>query len=168
MNEEDILVVGKISGVYGVKGWVRVFSHTEPRKGILEYDPWLIRRGGRWIKQTLTSGRVHGKGIVVQLKECADRDQAHALIGSEIAISRSQLAATVVGEYYWTDLVGLIVRTVDGDELGSISHLFETGANDVIVVKGDRERLIPYLSGSVVQDVRLDEGIMIVNWDPEF
>ena len=81
---------------------------------------------------------------------------------------RDALPKPAPGELYWSDLEGLRVRTVEGRELGTVSHLFETGANDVIVVKGDRERLIPFLRDSVVREVDLAAGTMIVDWDPDF
>jgi 16S rRNA processing protein RimM len=72
------------------------------------------------------------------------------------------------GEYYWNDLQGLRVENLDGVELGRISYVFETGANDVIVVKGRREYLIPFTWGNAVRRVDLEKGLMIVDWDPDF
>lgn len=163
-----MVVVGRISGIYGVEGWVRVFSETVPRANILAYSPWYVDRHGRWEKRNLLGGRVHGKGIVARIEGCADREQAAGLMESVIAIRRDQLPPARAGEFYWTDLQGLRVETVEGVDLGSIDHLFETGANDVIVVRGDRERLIPYLREDVVRRVDLGAGLMVVDWDPQF
>lgn len=163
-GEERNVVVGRIVGVYGVRGWVRVQSYTSPAENVLDYAPWLV--GGRQMQ--VVTGRHHGAGLAVQLAGIADRDVASTLVGSEITVPRAQLPATAHGEYYWADLIGLRVVNLEGVELGRVDHLFETGANDVLVVRGDRERLIPYVPGQVVQEIRLDDGSMRVDWDPEF
>jgi 16S rRNA processing protein RimM len=163
------VILGKITGLYGVRGWVKVYSHTEPRANIVKYSPWLIRKpGADWQEITVRSGKAHGKGVVAQLQGVNDRDQAAQLMGAEIAVPRSQLPAAAEGEYYWADLVGLHVVNLEGVELGKVSHLMETGANDVLVVKGERERLIPFLQPDVVTEVDLDTGRIQVDWDPEF
>ena len=162
------IVIGRIAGLYGVRGWVKVYSWTEPREAIIGYSPWQVRIGGGWREMRVAEGRRHGKGVVVRLEGCDDRDEAAKLLGAEIAISRSQLPGTAAGEYYWTDLVGLKVVTREGVELGVVKSLMETGANDVLVVQGERERLIPYLFGEVVMEVDLEHRLMRVDWDPEF
>jgi len=168
MSAREMVVMGRISGLFGVRGWLKVYSYTEPRKGILDYSPWFIKRGGEWKAHELQGGHPQGKGIVVHLRGFDDRDQAAQLLGFDIAVRRDQLPKLTSGEYYWTDLEGLRVETLDGVELGRISHLFETGANDVIVVQGDREYLIPYTWGIAVRKVDLAAGLMVVDWDPEF
>jgi 16S rRNA processing protein RimM len=171
--EEDgggrLIIVGRIMAPYGIRGWVKVFSETEPRENIVGYSPWWIRSAGKWERRQLAAGRPHGKGMIAHLSGCEDRDAAAALSGAEIAVQRSQLADDLApGEYYWADLEGLHVVTEEGVSLGRVDHLFETGANDVMVVKGERERLIPYLIGQVVKGVDLDAGEVRVDWDPEF
>ncbi len=160
--------LGRVGGPYGVRGWVRVSSGTEPPERILEYSPWLIERGGRWQPFEVLSGRPHGKGLVVQLAGCDDRDQAATFAGAEIAVPRSALAELEADEYYWADLVGLEVVTTVGEELGTVDHLIETGANDVLVVRGDRERLIPFTPGHAVVEVDMERRRLTVAWDPAF
>lgn len=167
-REDELIVLGRISGLYGVQGWVKVFSHTDPKENILHYSPWYVRRGREWVSMTSDAGRVHGKGLVSHLAGCDDRDAAAALVGSEIAVEREQLPPLPPDQFYWADLVGLQVRTVDGADLGVVDHLLETGANDVLVVRGERERLIPCVWGDVVVEVDLDRGTMQVDWDPDF
>jgi 16S rRNA processing protein RimM len=167
-SRSEPVVVGKISAVFGVRGWVKVYSYTSPPENILDYRPWYLLRDGRWRPSALADGKPHGKGLTARLEGCADRDHAAALVGAEIAVRRDQLPEPEQGEYYWTDLEGLRVETVAGVDLGRLDRLFETGANDVMVVLGERERLIPYLWGSVVRSVDLDAGLMVVDWDPEF
>ena len=161
------VTLGRVSGLFGVRGWVKVFSHTSPRTNILEYKSWFLRRSGQWQEYELKDGKAQGKGIIAKLSGCDDRDLAAELIGSDIAIPRDQLPGTGHDEYYWTDLEGLAVQTRDEVSLGRVDHLFETGANDVIVVKGDRQRLIPFIP-DVVLEVSISDGVITVDWDPEF
>ena len=121
-----------------------------------------------WNEYKVLSGRIHGKGLVARLEGVDDRDTAHSLKGFDIAVNRDQLPKTTEGEYYWVDLEGLDVRTIEGVALGKVDYLFETGANDVLVVKGDRERLVPYISDQVIKSVDLQKALIVVDWDPDF
>lgn len=168
MDGDERIAVGRISGVYGVKGWVKIHSDTDPRDNILQYNPWLLKRPDGWQRVKVLDGRAQGKGVVARLEGLDDRDAAARWIGTEIAILRSQLPKAAPGEYYWNDLIGLRVLTLSGEDLGRVDHLLETGANDVLVVQGERERLIPYVPGDVVTEVDLDAGELYVDWDPEF
>lgn len=163
------VIIGRIVGVFGVRGWVKVRSYTQPPINLLTYRPWrLISATGEIAEQELVSGHAQGKGLVALLKGCTNPESALFWVGWEIAVPRTALPPPEDGEYYWTDLIGLRVVTLTGVDLGSVSYLFETGANDVLVVTGDRERLIPYLSGRVVQKVDLAARRMVVDWEPEF
>jgi 16S rRNA processing protein RimM len=166
---ERFVTLGHVSGAHGLQGWVKVYSDTSPRENIVSYSPWYLRRdGGQEQAWKVKSGRLQGKLVVAKLEGCNDRDCAESLIGMQILVPRSALPPTTEGEYYWADLVGLRVHTVDGLDLGRVERLFETGANDVIVVVGDRERLIPYVWQQVVRDVDLVAGVMTVDWDADF
>ena len=169
-NGGDYIVVGRITGLYGVRGWVKIFSHTQPRENILGYATWYLKKQGAWTACELETGRVHGKGVVAKLKGCDDRDAAAALMGNTIAIRREQLAQPAPGEYYWTDLVGLRVVNLEEVDLGVVDSLLETGANDVLVVKQQdgTDRLIPFVQGQFVRSVDLSAGVITVDWDPEF
>ena len=162
------VTIGHVAGVYGVQGWVKVHSFTDPPDNIRHYDPWLVRIGGEWRLLEVCDTRRHGKAVIARLEGYEDRDTARELVGAEIAVRRDQLAEINEGEYYWADLVGLKVVTVSGKELGIVNHLIETGANDVLVVAGKRERLIPFIRDEVVVAVDLDRGEIRVDWDPEF
>ncbi|WP_018233959.1 ribosome maturation factor RimM [Thioalkalivibrio thiocyanodenitrificans] len=166
--ERRRIVLGRISGLFGVQGWVKVFSDTRPRDEIARYSSVQLGQSGQWREAGVEAGRAHGKGVIMKFQGCDDRDAAAALIGQEIAVWRDQLAALPDGEYYWADLLGLEVVTVDGVHLGVVGDMLETGANDVIVVNGDRERLIPYVPGDVVRNVDLETRTITVDWDPEF
>ncbi len=165
---EGRVPVGRISGVYGVKGWVRIYSYTQPRENILNYTPWLLYSGGEWRTVEVVEGRRQGAGVIAHLEGCDDRDAARRLMAAEIAIQRSQLAESGADEYYWVDLIGLRVVNLQGVELGRVSGLLETGAHDVLVVRNGRERLIPYVRGAIVTDIDLEAGRLQVDWDAEY
>jgi 16S rRNA processing protein RimM len=165
---DDVLVMGRIASPYGVKGWVRINSFTSVPDSLLDYTPWYLNQRGQWQAVELLAGKRHGKGLVVHLKSCDDRDAAAALTGTDIGVYRSQLPPADEGEYYWSDLVGLQVINLRDQVLGVVDHLFETGANDVMVVKGEQECLVPYIQGQVIESVDLDKGMIRVDWDPDF
>ena len=167
-QESRRVVLGKIAAPFGVKGWVKVQSWTEPREKIIEYRNWLLELKGGLREGQVVEGQLHGKSVIARLDGITDRDQAAALAGAKIAVRREQMAVLQPGEYYWADLVGLEVRLADGRALGRVSGLMATGANDVLVVKGERERLIPFIRGRVVKQVDLSAGLIYVDWDPEF
>ena len=163
------LNAGKISGVFGVKGSVKVFSFTDPRENILRYSPWFLQKNNQITEIKVIGGQRQGNNVVAELEGITDRDTAFALIGSEILILKKLLPKPKPGEYYWADLVGLLVETETGVKLGVVDHLLETGANDVLVVKeGETERLIPFLQPQTVLKIDLAAGLMIVDWDPDF
>lgn len=167
MTGDDVVVLGRISGVYGVKGWVRIFSYTDPMEGILDYDEWLLGSGSRWNRIARREGRRQGKGLVASLVGTDDRDAAALLVGTEIGVLRADLPDPGADSYYWKDLEGLAVQQVDGNVVGTVDHLLQTGANDVLVVRGEAETLIPFLPGTVVKNVDLDRGVITIDWEWE-
>jgi 16S rRNA processing protein RimM len=116
----------------------------------------------------VAEGRIHGKGLVARVAGCDDRDQAAALVGLEIAVTRDRLPPPKADEFYWIDLEGLEVRTLEGTSLGVVDHLFSTGVNDVLAVVGERERLLPFAWDSVVRSVDFERRLIEVDWDPDF
>jgi len=160
-------VVGRIVGAHGVCGWVKVHSYTQPMENILTYSPWYLRHDGEWQARRPEKGRRQGRGVVAQIAGCGERDAALSLRGCDIAVRREQLPPAAEDEYYWNELIGLEVVTTDGRSLGRVDHLLQTGANDVLVVRGDRERLLPFIE-TVVLTVDLETGCIEVDWDPEF
>jgi 16S rRNA processing protein RimM len=159
------VLLGRISGVFGVAGWVKLYSYTEPREAILRYTKCLLCRQGKWVEAHWLQGRRQGKTVVAQLEGISDRDSAEALIGSEIGIWRNDLPETDKDSYYWTDLEGLTVVDKDGRKFGVVAYLMATGANDVLVVQGDEEILIPFIAGRTVLDVDLAAGRIQVDWE---
>jgi len=167
MSDSTKVTLGYINGVHGVRGWVKVFSYTQPIENILNYSPWLLYQHGQWRSVVLQNGRLQGKGIVAQLKECVDRDTASQLRGAKIAVYRDQLPPPEDDEYYWSDLMGLTVVNQDNITLGKVDYLLTTNANDVLVVKGEQEHLIPFLE-HVIVNVDLAQQRIDVDWDADF
>lgn len=161
------LIVGKLNGASGIKGWVKVFSYTDPKENILNYSPWYLKLDGQWQEASIINGREQGKTVVAQLEGCNDRNTAESYRGVEIAIDESQLPQLEDGEYYWRDLVGLTVVNVAGDEMGTVDKMMETGANDVLVVKtaSKEELLIPYVPEYSVMKVDLESKQITVDWE---
>lgn len=164
---DGLVLFGRISGHFGVQGWVKVFSHARPREAIIGYSPWLVKIAGEWREVDVVEGRAQGKGVVAKLKGVDDRDAASRLIGAEIALRLSQLPPLKKGEYYWAQLVGIEVVNLAGEKFGKVSHLFDTGANDVMVVRNGRERWLP-ATPPVIREVDLEAGIIRVDWDADF
>jgi len=182
-SKSEKVILGRITGVYGVKGWLKVFSHTDPMESIVDFSPWYIRSEGRgqgsqkpapWTEVKLKAGKRHAKTVVIKLEHCNDRDQAMAYVGTEIAVELQQLEQQrEEGSYYWRDLIGLRVTNQQGIELGKVKTLLETGANDVLVVvfeeEGEtKERLIPWTIDMAIVAVDIENGCIEVDWDADF
>ena len=173
---DEKLIVGKVSGVYGVHGWIKVFSETDPREGIGGYNPWYLTKDDHgkssWREYQLAACRPHSGTIIARLAGVDDRDAAMRLIGALIGIRPEQLPDSGKDEYYWRDLIGLRVVNSEGVELGMVRRLLETGANDVLVVSsgepGGREHLLPWTPGKAILEVDLDHGVIRVDWDANF
>lgn len=166
-HDDDLVCVGHILGSQGIKGWVRVFSNTSPRENIVSYSPWFIEQGNVR-KATAVQGRRQGKNVLARLEGVKDRTQADELTGCRIFINPQQLPRLEAGEYYWSDLVGLAVETVQGEPLGVIASMMETGADDVMVLAGERERLIPFVVDRIVREIDLDKQRLVVDWSAEY
>lgn len=174
MAAHEPIVLGRVHGLFGVKGWLKVFSYTRPSENLLEYERWLIGRRGDWRPFRVLEARIQAKTLIARLAAgeddapLADRDAAAALLEQDIAVDRADMPEPAPGSYYWFDLVGLAVSNRDGAALGEVTAMMATGANDVLVVKGDRERLIPFVMDTFVDTVDLVAGRIVVDWDPDF
>lgn len=172
----QMIVIGRVGAPYGVKGWVRVHTFTDPPENLLDYAPWWLNAASNrdsppldpqqgWKKVAVIEARAHQQGFVAHLTGVEDRTAAERMQGVWIGVQADQLAATAEDEYYWRDLVGLAVFNGAGRRLGTVDRLFETGAQDVMVVKGDTgETLIPFHRNFVLE-VDLPQKRLLVDWE---
>lgn len=169
-SQERRILLGRISGAFGIRGEAKLESWTEPRSAIFRYQPWILRDAhGNERELRGVRGKESGKYIVATFPDITDRDVIESMRGTEIYVPRSALPPPSEGEYYWVDLEGLRVVTVEGVPLGTVSHLFATGANDVLVARDDeRERMIPFVQPQYVVSVDFAAGVVTVDWDPDF
>ncbi|WP_448211996.1 ribosome maturation factor RimM [Colwellia sp. MEBiC06753] len=173
MSEKILL--GKVGAVYGIKGWVKIHSFTEEPEAIFDYSPWSLKLGDKEQSAEIVDWRKHNNGLIAKLAHIDDRDQAQRLVSSEILVDETLLPELPEGEFYWRDLIGMTVVTDKGYSLGEVTDIMETGANDVLVVKanrndgfGKKERLIPYIFDQVIVSVSNENKQICVDWDPGF
>ena len=181
--EQGTVRIGEISGIHGVKGWVKIYSETAPKEKIFEYSPWQVQTPKGSASYQVVEWKAAGKGLIAKIQKVEqvigepsgleDRDQAAALVGSALEVSVDMFAALGEDEYYWFQLQGLVVYSLyEGNKqnLGKVEKLIETGANDVLVVRSEQgqERFIPWTPGHHVLRVDLEAGEIDVDWDPDF
>ncbi len=172
----DAVEVGRITDAWGVKGWFKVLPYSSNPEALLAAKSWLLQPAEKGAKSffagtvllPIRQARTHSDSVVAWAQGVDDRDAAEALRGARIFVPRANFPAAGDDEYYWVDLEGLDVKTTEGVALGQVSHLFSTGANDVVVVRGDRERMIPFVQPDFVKSVDFEANLVVVDWDPEF
>ena len=163
------ILLGRVVGAFGVRGEIKLESWTEPRSAIFKYQPWILRSpAGVETELSGARGRDTGKHLVATFPGVEDRDVVESMRGTEVYVARSALPPPKDDEFYWVDLEGMEVVTTTGQLFGTVSHLFSTGANDVLVVRGDRERMIPWVRPDFVVSVDFDANRITVDWDPDF
>lgn len=167
-SSKKLISVGKVVSVYGVKGWVKILSFTEPRENILDYLPWQLIIKDQPHPVKVTDQKVYTDKMIVQLDNCNDRDQARRYVGLDIEIYRDQLPPPSAGEYYWTDLEGMLVTNQQNELLGTVDHVMATGSNDVLVIQGEKRHLVPILMDSVVLNIDFATNTIKVDWDANF
>lgn len=168
-EDARLIVVGRLGRPHGIAGWCHVHSWTRPADNLGHFPAWRVGRDGRWEAEPLVPCRFepHGKGFIACFDGVSGREAVQRLVGMDVAVPRSALPPPEPDEFYWIDLIGLEVYA--GERcLGRVERLFETGSNDVMVVQGDRERLIPFVLDRFVRRVDLVSGTIDVDWDPEF
>lgn len=166
-ESDELVIMGRIVAPYGVQGWLKVVPDTENLDGLLNFKTWRIGNELAWQTMKLKSGKVHNDVLLVKLEGVDDRDAAFACKGKLIAVQRNELPALDSDEFYWSDLIGLAVKNQQGVDFGKVVDVFDTGANDVIVVKGEIDRLIPFTEQTVVE-VNMEEKTMLVDWGADF
>lgn len=164
---EQLVVMGRIAAPFGVLGWVKVQPFSEEIDGLLDFPVWHLGRGAQWREVKVSEAHVQGKTLVARLPGCNDRDAAAALKGLQIAVPREALPQAAENEYYWSDLIGMDVENTQGVALGKVADMMGTGANDVLVVEGERERLIPFVK-QVILEVDLNARRLRVDWGADY
>lgn len=159
--------MGRIAAPYGIKGWVKIQTFSESVDTLADYPEWQIGHTGNWRAVRILNAHLHTNTLVAELEGVADRDAALALKGSEIAVPRETLPPAPENEYYWSDLIGLDVINTQGVAFGKVKELLESGAHDVLVVSGERERLIPFV-GQIVKKVDLTAKTLEVDWEVDY
>ena len=160
-------MMGRIAAPFGVKGWIKVLPLTAETRGLLDYRTWWIGGEEDWREHALVSGKTLGETVLARLEGCNDREAAAALKGKMVAVPRAALPAVQADEYYWADLIGLRVVNAGEQDLGRVTAVMQTGANDVLVVGEGRERLIPFIA-QVIRDVDPGAGVIRVDWDADY
>lgn len=158
-----MVTLGKIAGTFGVHGWIKVQSFTDPPENIFEYDHWRLLRSGQWTSVEIEDGRVTGKGVLAKLAGIDSPEDARLYVGAELGVPRNEMPQTAPGEYYWSDLEGLEARSANGDVLGRVDHFRSTPAGDVVVVRGAREHWIPFVKDRILK-VDLESGCIVLDW----
>ena len=166
-EKNELVVMGRVVAPYGVFGWLKIVPDTEEFDSLLDYKTWWIGKDSDWRELAVKEAKIHNDVLVVKLQGIEDRDAAVACKGKQIAVPRASLPKLKSEEYYWSDLIGLAVKNLQHVDFGKITDVFATGANDVIVATGDKERLIPYIA-QVILEVDLEAKTILVDWDAEF
>ena len=159
--------MGRIAAPFGVKGWVKVQPYSEDPGALMDFESWRVGRGTTQLHYTVEAVQDHGNALIAKLTGIDDREAAFALRGQEISVARSELPAPEENEFYWSDLIGLLVVNREGVELGRVDSLMETGAHDVLAVRGKRDYLIPFVAAFVGR-VDLANGTIEVDWGEDY
>jgi 16S rRNA processing protein RimM len=164
---EKLVAMGRVSAPFGVKGWIKIQPFTAATANLLAYTVWWLGRDGAWGEYAVGTAQVHGRSVVAQLEGCHDREAAAQFRGMQVAVPREALPQTAIDEFYWADLIGLKVVNSAAQDFGRVVRILETGANAVLVVEGERERLIPFIA-DVIREVDLAAGVMRLEWGADY
>jgi 16S rRNA processing protein RimM len=166
IGESERVIIGKVNGIFGVSGWIKIHSYTRPKENIFTYTSWQIGQKNDWDTWNLEQSQTHGKGLIAKIEGLDDREFAKTKIGQDIAVNRSQMPDLPDGEFYWCDLIQMEVVNQHGEVLGRVSEIMETGANDVLVVTGRIRHLIPLIIDQYVIKIDLELARILVDWEP--
>jgi 16S rRNA processing protein RimM len=164
-SEKKYIPIGRVGAPHGIHGWLKIISYTEPPENIFNYSPWMLLRRGKYETIEIAGTRQLGDKLIVQIAKYNAPETARIFTGAEIVITRAQLRELPEGEYYHTDLEGLTVIDQHNNSLGVVSEIMETGSHDVLVVKGTKRILIPFVLNEIINEINLSEGIIRVHWD---
>ena len=160
-----MVVLGKIAGTFGVLGWVKVNSYTDPLDNLVRYRVWQLRKGVDWTAVRLAEARITGKGVLAKLEGVDTPEAARVLVGTELGVWRHELPSPAPGEYYLSDLEGLDVVNTSGEPLGVIDHFRSTPSATVAVVRreGRAEQWVPFVKERIVR-IDLAAKQVVLDW----
>ncbi len=164
---DGVVVLGKIIGPHGVRGWLKVRSYTRPPDNLLGYRTWLVGHDGAWQCREVQGGERCGGEFRVKLDGIDDRDRARALSGHEVGVRRSELPVPAAGQYYWVDLIGLEAFSAEGESLGRVDHIRDAPAHPLMVLRGERQRLVPFVRERLLA-VDIAAGRITLDWEPDW
>ena len=162
MNLNKKILIAKIQAHQGLNGWLKVYSYSETKQKFSEYKYFFIQKENNTIRLDIEDISI-GKSIKVKFKNFNCREDSQEYIGKEIFINENQLDALEANQFYWNELIGLTVYLNNGKKIGIVSDIIETGSNDVLVIKGKEEILVPYVFGESVMEVAVEEKKIIIN-----
>lgn len=170
MKHEEMIILGKVNGLFGIKGWVKLYSETRPKEGICDYSAFNLQINGQWRRYEIEAIKPQAKTIIAKLKTVDTPEDAQLLQGAIIGVTADELPKLKKGSYYWRDLIGSQVKSTEGIEFGIVDGILETGANDVLIIKDNdnKERLVPFTVGHAVVSVDVEQKLIIVDWDADF
>ena len=160
-----MVVMGRVRAPHGLKGWIKVQPFTQEIEGLLDYPEWWVGCDGQWQQHRVAESAVHGSTVVARLDGFTDREAAAGLKGRDVAVPRAAMPKSREGEFYWNDLLGMEVSHKNAAKLGLVAKILETGANAVLEVQGEKEFLVPFIQGVIV-NVDLKARQLIVDWEP--
>jgi len=165
---EEKIVMGKILGPHGIKGWIKIHPFTEKKDSLIDHKIFMASKDEKlWQSFEVESMDVGDKFILAKFKGVDDRNAAEKLNKFFISLDKSSLPKLDENNYYWHELIGLDVKNNEGMHFGKVDSLIETGANDVLVVLGDKEYLIPYIK-QVILEVNLETNTIRVDWQDDY
>ncbi len=162
-DQDRVVTLGRIGGTFGVQGWVKVQSFTEPPENILAYDTLLLNRRGEWVELDLEEGRCGHRGVLMKITGVDSPEDAQSYNGAELGVRRSHMPPPAPGEYYWSDLEGLEAVTPAGELLGTVDHFQLLPANPIVVIRGEREHLVPFVKERIVK-IDLTARRIVLDW----
>lgn len=168
-QKEDFVPMGYVRGATGIKGWIKIKADTEFADGLMDYESWFLGKDGKWQEYTPESGKVAPDGFQAKLVGIDDRNAAELLRGMTVAVLRSSFAETDEGEYYWVDLIGMVVKNPSGMQLGIVENLMESGAHDILMVRSEdgQMMLIPFVEKYIIS-VSQQDKILIADWQTDY